>query len=70
MAAGSGSGDSALDELIEMVRCRTGGAQDDLVGVWYGCPGRWTQALERDLLWVVGCGGVSTRSGRLGVYDT
>ena len=46
MAAASGSGDSALDELIEMVRCRTGGARDYLVGVWYGCPGRWTRALE------------------------
>ena len=54
MAAGSGSGDSALDELIDMVRCWTGGARDDLAGVWYGCPGRWTQALERDLLRVGG----------------
>ena len=54
MAAGSGSGDSALDELIEMVCCRTGGARDDLAGVWYGCPARWTRALERDLLRVGG----------------
>ena len=70
MAAGSGSGDSALDELIEMVRCRTGGARDDLAEVWYGCPGRWTRALERDLVRVGGCGGVLTRRGRLGVCDT
>ena len=40
MAAGSGSEDSALEELIEMVRFRIGGARDDLVGVGYGCLGR------------------------------
>ena len=40
MAAGSGSEDSALEVLIEMVRCQTGGARDDLAGVGYGCLGR------------------------------
>ena len=40
MVASSGSEDSALEELIEMVRCWTGGARDDLAEVGYGCPGR------------------------------
>ena len=34
MAKGSGSRDFALEELIDVVRCQTGGAQEGFAKAW------------------------------------
>ena len=34
MAAGSGSEESALEELTGILHCLTGGTRDDLAGGW------------------------------------